>query len=144
MTLSTPELLVGCFAALSAPPPPESAGEFMAGTVGAVALIVLLGAQETETAAAVRSAENAAMRALFRDVLADGSAEDLHAQLTSCVAQDDEDLSITALDAANAHLRTALIGLHVHAETAGLRCLEGRILQVLCNSVRRRELTLPT
>ena len=144
MTLATPELLMGCFAALSAPPPPESSGEFMAGTVGAVALIVLLAAQETETAAAVRNAENGLIRALFRDVLADGSAEDLRAHLTACVAQDDGDLSITALDAANARLRTALIELHIHAEIAGLRSLEGRILRLLCDGAQRRELVLPS
>ena len=61
------EVLIGNFIALIEPPPPDSAGEFMAGKVGVIGMISLLAAQEMEKGAAVRVAENRAIRALFAE-----------------------------------------------------------------------------
>ena len=49
------------------PPPADSAGEFMAGKIAVTGMISLLAAQEAERGAAVRVAENRAMRTLFAE-----------------------------------------------------------------------------
>ena len=143
MTLSTPELLRGSFAALSSPPPAESSGDFMAGTIGAVALILLLAAGESETAASVRYAENAAMRALFRQASEDDRDGAIGPIVANYVDGLEENLSLTALDAENDRLRAVLIALHVYAEESGHRPLEQQILRLLHASAESRMLKLP-
>ena len=91
MTPTTAELLLGNMKVLATPPPPESAGDYAGGMVGVTGMISVLAAQEAERGAAVRVAENAAIRGLLTRA---GRAE------TASV--DDGDLSITMLDAANA------------------------------------------
>jgi hypothetical protein len=93
VTPTTAELLAGNMKALASPPPPEASGDFAGGMVGVTAMISVLAAQEAERGAAVRVAENAAIRALLTRA---GRGE--------AATADDGDLSITALDAANATL----------------------------------------
>jgi hypothetical protein len=143
MTLSTPELLRGNFAALSAPPPAESAGDFMAGTIATVALITILAAQEAETAAATRAQENQAIRGIFTEALATNTAGPLAPQLAQLAVTTDTNLAITALDAANAPLRTALIALHAHAESENHQDLQRKILRMLMTTAEARLLSMP-
>ena len=133
MTPTTAELLAGNMKALATPPPPESAGDFMGGMVGVTAMISVLAAQEAERGAAVRVAENTAIRTLLER---GGRGE--------AAAVGDGDLSITALDAANATLRRALISLHEAAEVAGDVALEREILTLYGEMARGRRLELPT
>jgi hypothetical protein len=144
MTLGTPEILRGMFAALSSPPPPESAGDFMAGTVGVVALLAILTAQEAESGAATRVAENTAIRDLFSAVLND-AGPDLPNRLRQALAAAplDDDLGLTALDTINDALRRTLIDLHEFANETGDAALQGRILALLRDAARARRIDLP-
>ena len=142
MTLSTAELLRGNAASLGTPPPPESAGDFMAGAIGVIALINILAAQEIESGAAIRHAENQAIRGLFLAAIEAGAAGDLEHGLRALAAEQDS-LRLDALDAANDRLRAALISLHVHAETAKLQDLEGAILRLLAETAAARVLAFP-
>ena len=136
MTPTAPELLTGCVQALSAPPPPEHAGAFMAATVGVSAMLDLLCAQECATGAAARVWENAALRSVLAE------ADPAHG--VAPPTADDGDFSLVALDAANAALRRALTTLHAAAESAGDRALDRRILALYRQMAERRLLHLPT
>ncbi len=144
MTLGTPEILRGMFTALSSPPPPESIGDFMAGTVGVVALLAILTAQEAESDAATRVAENAAIRDLFVAVLKDARS-DLPNRLRQSLAAAplDDDLRLTALDTINDALRRTLIDLHEFADLTGDVALQSRILNLLRDAARARRIDLP-
>jgi hypothetical protein len=116
MTPTVTELLAGNFRLLATPPPPESAGDYTSGMIGVTGMISALAAQEAERGAAVRIAENAMLRALFSRAGAYDAG--LDGRLSGAASSDDGDLSITALDAANATLRRALIALHEAVEAA--------------------------
>ena len=70
MTPSLPDILLGNVAAISAPMPPEASGDYMAGRMGLMAMLSILGAQEAERGVDTRVWENAALR----DVLASAAA----------------------------------------------------------------------
>jgi hypothetical protein len=146
MTPTAPELLIGNFMTLIEPPPPESAGEFMAGKIAVTGMIALLLAQEMETGAAVRVAENRALRALFAEAVAEGWAPGQSPQLQTLAEGEDRELTLTTLDRANAALRAALIGLHAVVEDAPGepgREREKRIIRLLRHSADARRLDLP-
>jgi hypothetical protein len=146
MTPNAPELLIGNFMTLIEPPPPEAMGEFMAGKIGVIGMISLLLAQEMEKGCAVRVAENRAMRALFQDAADDGWAVNLGDRLRSLASEEDLDLTLSALDRANAELRLALIDLQIAVEdTLGeaARAQEKRIVALLRESADARRLDLP-
>lgn len=130
MTPTLPDILLGQVAALSASPPPESAGDYMAGRIGVCAMLSLLAAQEAEAGLAVRLWENEAIRSLLADAGATAPSAG-------------EDRRWSGLDAENAALRRALIGLHEAAEAAGDAALDRRILEFYAESARRRALHLP-
>jgi len=137
MTPTAPELLAGCAAALAAPPQPEDAGLFIAARMRTVALINGLVAQECADGTMVRVMENAALRALI------GMAAPRYgAPFDEAEGIGDGDLSLAALDAANAGLRRLLIGLHEAAEAAVDRRLDHAILKLYREMARRRELRL--
>lgn len=140
------EVLLGNFMTLIEPSPPESAGEFMAGKIGVVGMISLLAAQEAEKGAAVRVAENRAMRTLFAEAAAVDWAPSLKDRLRTLAGGEDLDLSITALDRANAVLRLALIDLHAAVENTpgdAARAQEKRIVRLLREAADARRLDLP-
>lgn len=140
------ELLVGNLVTLSEPPPPESAGEFMGGKVGVVALISFLCAQEAEKGAAVRVNENRALRALFADASREGWAPDQTALLRELSEGQDDSLLLSVLDQNNAELRRALIALQTAVEadpTPGGRLRERRTLSLLVETAHARALVLP-
>ncbi len=142
MTPTLAELLLGNFLALADAPPPESMGEFMAGKLGVVAMICVLGAQEAERGPAARAWENAAFRALFART-ADRYDGTLGGRLAAAAATVDEDASVTGMDASNASLRRVLIDLHIAAEDAGDRALDREILALYGEMAEQRRLDLP-
>lgn len=138
MTPSLPDILVGNFMSIAEPPPPESAGEFMAGKVAVVALLSLLAAQEAERGLAARVWENAAVRAVLIE------AAGVHgAQFAEAAAGTDEDLTLGALDRVNAGLRRALIALHEAVEAAGDTVRDHAILRLYRDMAHARRLDMP-
>ena len=138
MTPTAPELLAGCAAALAAVPNAEDAGLFMAMRLRTVATINVLVAQECATGSAVRVWENAALRSLLGEAAA--RYGEAYADAGSA---DDGDLSLGALDNANARLRRLLIQLHEAVEAASDHKLDRMILALYRQMAQRRELKLP-
>ena len=138
MTPTAPELLAGCAAALSKPPRPEDGSVFGAARLTTVATINVLVAQECATGGAVRVAENAALRGLLAD-----AAPSYGGEFEAARTIGDGDLSLAALDQANAALRRLLIGLHEAVEAAGDRQMDRTILALYRDMARRREIKLP-
>ena len=138
MTPTAPELLAGCAAALSKLPRPEDGSLFGAARLMTVATINVLVAQECATGAAVRAAENAALRALLAD-----AAPSYGPAFAEARTIGDGDLSLAALDQANAALRRLLIGLHEAVEAAGDRRMDRTILALYRDMALRREIKLP-
>jgi len=146
MTPTAPELLIGNFMTLIEPSPPESAGEFMAGKIGVTGMISLLLAQEMEKGAAVRVAENRAIRGLLAEAAEGGWAPAQTAALNTLARGEDGDLTLTALDRDNAALRTALIALQAAVEEAANaagKAREKRIVRLLRENADARRLDLP-
>lgn len=146
MNPSLPELLTGALVALSDIPPPEAMGDFMGGKIGVIGLISFLCAQEAERGVAVRVAENRSIRALFDEAADAGWAPEQSADLRVLAATADDDLTLSALDRANAALRTALIALQaaVEADPAPqARDRERKLMALLLDHARARRLVLP-
>ncbi len=138
MTPTAPELLAGCAAALAAVPNAEDAGLFTATRLRTVATLNVLVAQECAASSAVRVWENTALRSVLA-----GAGGTYGAVFAEAASIDDGDLSLTALDSANARLRRLLIRLHEAAEDASDHKLDRTILALYCEMARRRELRLP-
>lgn len=137
MTPSLPDILVGNFMCVAEAPPPESAGEFMAGRVAVVALLSLLAAQEAERGIAARVWENGAIRAVL------GEAARYGAAYADAASETDSDLSLAALDRANAALRRQLITLHEAIEAAGDTARDHAILRLYRDMAHARRLDMP-
>ena len=138
MTPTAPEILAGCAAALSKPLSAEDAGAFAGARVLTVATINVLVAQECATGGAVRVWENAALRALLAS-----AAPAYGAAFHEAGAIGDGDLSLSALDEANARLRRLLIRLHEAVEAAADRRMDQKILALYRDMAERRVLKLP-
>jgi hypothetical protein len=138
MTPSLPDILVGNFLCIADPPPPESAGEFMAGKVGVVALLSLLAAQEAERGLSARVWENAAIRAVLAD------AASAYGQTFAEAGEGtDTDFTLSALDRVNAALRRSLIALHEAVEAAGDTARDHAILRLYGKMADARRLDMP-
>ena len=137
MTPTVPELLAGCAAALAAVPATEDTGLFTATRLRTVATINVLVAQECALGTAARVWENAALRAVLVE-----AASKYGAAYAEAAAISDGDLSLAALDDANAKLRRLLIGLHAAAEAAADHKLDRMILALYREMAARRELKL--
>lgn len=138
MTPSLPDILVGNFLCVAEPPPPESAGEFMAGKVGVVALLSLLAAQEAERGLSARVWENATLRAVLLD------AAPVYGEVFAEAADAaDGDFTLAVLDRANATLRRALIALHEAVEAAGDTARDHAILRLYREMAHARRLDMP-
>lgn len=138
MTPTVPELLMGNFFCLIEPPPPESAGDFQQGRIAVTGMIALLCAQEAERGIAARVWENGAIREALVN------AAGVYGQRFADAARgEDSDLSLTALDAANAALRRALIDLHIAVETARDAALDTAIRALYVKMADARRLDLP-
>ncbi len=112
------------------------------GAASLLGIMMTLSAQEYERAADVRAADNADMRALFRECAHQIDDAALKTKLGHAAATHDASLKISALDAENWELRRVLIALQVHCEDKGLRDVERRIWKVLKASAERRLLKL--
>jgi hypothetical protein len=126
VTPALPDVLTGVVRTLATPSPPESSGEFMAGKVGIVSMLMMLCAQEAERGLAARVWENAAMRERLGDLQAG-----------------DGDLSLSALDAANARLRVRLCQAHAEAEARGEAAADRRLLELYKKMANARRLEIP-
>ncbi|MDP2260867.1 MAG: hypothetical protein Q8J89_14240 [Caulobacter sp.] len=138
MTPTVPELLTGNFLAMLDPPPAESAGDFMQARIGVTGMISLLCAQEAERGIEARAWENTAIRALLAE-----SAGRYGEHFAEAAAGVDADLSLAAMDRANAALRTALIDLHIAVETARDAALDTQIRALYVKMADARRLDLP-
>jgi hypothetical protein len=138
MTPTVSDLLTGCIKTLTAPSAAEDAGLFQTARMRTVALLNRLVALECAQGAAVRIAENAAIRTLL------AQAGSRYAPLAEVAAvTSDGDCGIETLDAANAKLRRLLIELHEKAESAGDIALDRKILTLYRAMAERREFPLP-
>jgi hypothetical protein len=140
MTPSVVEVMRGCAAALTQPPSPDAGPEFFASRVGMISMLANLAAQEAEHAAAAAVAENADIRALFAQAAAHDAV--LGGRLARAAQGVDADLTLTALDAANARLRRLLIELHERVEDAGDTALDHAILALYVRMAEGRRLQL--
>jgi len=140
MTPSVTEVMRGCAAALTQPPSPDAGPDFFASRVGMISMLANLAAQEAEHAAAAAVAENADIRALFAQAAAHDVA--LGGRLARAAQGVDTDLTLTALDAANARLRRLLIALHERVEDAGDAALDRAILALYVRMAAGRRLQL--
>ena len=138
MTPSLPDILVGNFLCVAEPPPPESAGEFMAGKVAVVALLSLLAAQEAERGLSARVWENTALRAVLTE-----AALTYGAVFADAGEGTDTDFTLSALDRANAALRRSLIALHEAVEAAGDTARHHAILRLYAQMADARRLDMP-
>jgi hypothetical protein len=140
MTPSAVEVMRGCAAALTQPPSPDAGPEFFASRVGLISMLANLAAEEADHAAAAAVAENADIRALFAQAAAhDGM---FGGRLARAAQGADTDLSLSALDAANARLRRLLIELHERVEDVGDAALEREILALYVRMAKGRRLQL--
>ena len=140
MTPSVVEVMRGCAAALTQPPSPDAGPEYFASRVGMISMLANLAAQEAEHAAAAAVAENADIRALF--ALAAAHDATLGGRLSRAAQGVDTDMTLTALDAANARLRRLLIELHERVEDAGDAALDRAILALYVRMAEGRRLQL--
>ena len=140
MTPSVTEVMRGCAAALTQPPSPDAGPDYFASRVGMISMLANLAAQEAEHAAAAAAAENADIRALFAQAAAHDAA--LGGRLAAASRQTDPDLSLRALDAANAGLRRLLIELHTRVEDAHDTELARAILALYVRMAQGRRLQL--
>jgi hypothetical protein len=140
MTPSVTEVMRGCAAALTQPASPDAGPEFFASRVGMISMLANLAAQEAEHAAAAAAAENTDIRALFANAGAYDGA--LGGRLAAAARETDSDLSLTALDAANARLRRLLIELHERVEDGGDAAMDRAILALYVRMAQGRRLQL--
>ena len=138
MTPSVRDVLQGVAIALSTPPSPDAGVAFDASRTGLAASLAMMAAAEGERAAAAAIAENADVRALF----AAASAHDPDGELAAAARQTDTDLSVPALDAANAGLRRRLIALHERVEVANDADFERKIVALYVRMAEGRRLAL--
>lgn len=124
MTPPAADILAGNARVIASLASEEGGAEYAAARLGVVAMLSVLAAQEAATGAAVRVAENVAIRWLLGDTGAD------------------EDLTIPALDAENARLRRALIAHHEALEMRGED--DSAVLALYRRMAASRMLILPT
>jgi hypothetical protein len=114
------------------------------GTVGMVASMLGMVAEEWDRAASRRIEENGALRGLFRDAARVVTDAALARRLSQLGDTSDGDFRISALEQNNCTLRAALIDLHVHVESQSgpeMRRIEEAIWKELAISTERRRLS---
>jgi hypothetical protein len=114
-------------------------------TVSILGVMLLVVGEESQRAAARRVEENGILRDLFGRALPVVTDPALRTRLQTLAAGADVDLSVPALDASNAALRTALTDLHAHVEGldgAPARDLEAAIWTELRASTERRRISI--
>ena len=138
MTPNVRDVLQGVAVALASPPSPEAGAAYTASRMGMVGTLAMLAAAEADRAARDAIAENADIRALF----AEAGAYDADGALAAAAAETDSDLSVPALDAANARLRRLLIALHEKVEVADDAAMNRKIVALYVNMAQIRRMAL--
>jgi hypothetical protein len=138
MTPNVRDVLQGVAVALATPPSADHGMAYTMGRVGMVSTLAMLAAAEADRAARDAIAENAAIRTLF----AAAGAYDADGQLAAAAKAVDADLSVPALDAANAALRRQLIGLHEQVEAAGDAGMNRQIVALYGKMAQIRRMAL--
>jgi len=132
------DVLQGVTVALASPPSPDAGTAYTMGRMGMVGTLAMLAAAEADRAARDAVAENADMRALF----AEAGAYDADGALAAAARETDTDLSVPALDAANAGLRRQLIALHERVEQANDAAMNRRIAALYVRMAQIRRMAL--
>jgi hypothetical protein len=141
MTPSVREVLLGCATALATPAADHDGAAYAAGRVGLASSLIVMAAFEAEKAAGAAITENADIRRLFAAAEAYDAA--LGGRLARAARETDADLSLPALDAANAALRRLLIELHQAVESADDVAMDRRILELYARMAEGRRMALP-
>ncbi len=121
---------------------PEMGAAYSQGSAAVTALLLRFAAQEFERGADIRARENTELRALFARIAPAVQDVALRERLTAAAATHDASLSISALDAANAALKTLLIDAHAHLERIGADDAARRIWGALKTMGSRRIVSL--
>ena len=114
------------------------------GTIGMIASMLAIAAEEWDRAASRRIEENIAIRAIFKSAANSVASSELRARLESLAKGVDADFRVSTLEKSNCELRAALIELHAAIEnTPGARAreIEGEIWRELVKSTERRKLS---
>lgn len=133
------------FQALLAEVAPNVEPPYRRATVSVQALLLLSVREEFDRAAARRVEENAALRALFADVLGVVADAALRERLAAAAHGADPSLRVPELEAGNRALRALLVELHAHVEERPgpeARRAEDAIWRELAASTERRKLSL--
>jgi hypothetical protein len=138
VTPTVREVLQGVAIALATPPSADAGTEFAASRNGLAASLAMMAAGEAEREVAATVAENAAIRA----VLAEASAYDADGALARAAGEIDGDLTVPALDAANAALRRQLIALHEQVEAANDAAFDRKIVALYVRMAEGRRMGL--
>ena len=114
------------------------------GTVGMVATLLVIAADEWDRGASRRLEENQAMRNLFSKAAPIVSDKSLADRLTQLAKTTDIDYRVSALETNNCTLRAALIELHTQVESQSgneAREIETAIWKEIATSTERRRLS---
>jgi hypothetical protein len=124
---------------------PQVQPAYLASAIGMNGGILGLIAEEWDRVASRRVEENRAIRALFREAAGIALEPGLGARLRDLAGGNDDDLRLSALEAANEALRSALIELHAAVEVmddAAAKALNDAIWRDLSASTLRRKLSV--
>jgi hypothetical protein len=91
--------------------------KFAGETARLAGMLLRINADWVDDAAAIRAAENAALRALFADAAGGVSDASLAARLGEAAGSVDAGLRISELDCEGNRLRALLVELHAHVES---------------------------
>lgn len=122
---------------------PQVQPSYLAGTIGMSGMLMGMMAEEWDRAADRLARENRAIRGLFRQAERISLDAALAQDLRALAGGEDDDLRISALDAANAGLRAGLIRLQAAVEgrtDAASKALNDAIWAELSASTQRRAL----
>ena len=143
MTPTIPDVLIELAGLIARNAMPDVDPADRASALGLSSLLLSVAAQDWDRAAARLVEENAAIRLLLSDAPAALGGGDVAERLWTLSSGRDDDLRISALEAANAPLRAALIELQTIVEgiqTPEARGLEAAIWAELVASTERRQL----
>jgi hypothetical protein len=122
---------------------PQVQPAYLAANIGMSGGILGMIAEDWDRAAARRVEENRAIRGLFKQAAGLAVEPGLATRLTSLAGENDDDLRLSALEAANEALRSALIELHAAVEAMdgpAAKALNDAIWAELSASTQRRRL----
>lgn len=126
---------------------PKAQPPYLGGTIAMVGTALAVLTEEWDRAASRLVEENRAMRAIFRRAERVRLDPLLADELRALAGGEDDDLRISALDAANTGLRAALIRLHAAVEPAddeASKALNEAIwAELTASTVRRRQASAP-